>query len=391
MKKLDIKNKVLRAVANLTKDKSKKLHEPIFKGNEKKYLNQCIDTGYVSYKGKFVTIFEKKIMKYTRSKFAVPTINGTSALHILLKIYKINSNHEVILPSISFVAVANAVLYCNSKPNFVDSEMSTLGIDPYKLRNYLSKTTKIRNRKCINKKTGKVIKALIAVHVFGIPCKILELKKVCKEFNLILIEDAAEAIGSFYKGKHLGLFGDSAILSFNGNKTITSGGGGFILTKNKKIAKKAEHLTTTAKLKHKWEYLHDQIGYNYRMTNVNAAVGCAQLENINKILKAKRKNFSYYKKIFKNEKNLFLLDEPNKSKTNFWLIALILKKPDHKLKNNVLNYLYKNGYECRPIWKPLHKLPMFKKSPRDNLSVAEKIYESVINLPSSPVLNYSKL
>ena len=390
MKKLDIKNKILRALTNLTKGKSKKLHEPIFKGNEKKYLSQCIDTGYVSYKGEFVTVFEKKIIKYTRSKYAVPTINGTSALHILLKIYKINSNHEVLLPSIGFVAAANAVLYCNSKPNFVDSEMATLGIDPDKLRNYLSKISKIRNQKCINKKTGKVIKALIAVHVFGIPCKILELKKVCKEFNLILIEDAAEAIGSFYKGKHLGLFGDSAILSFNGNKTITTGGGGIILTKNKKIAKTAEHLTTTAKLKHKWEYLHDQVGYNYRMTNVNAAVGCAQLENINKILRAKRKNFSYYKKIFRSEKNFFLLDESNRSKANFWLIALILKKPDHKLKNKVLGYLYKNGYECRPIWKPLHRLQMFKNSQRDDLSTADKIYASVINLPSSPILNYYK-
>ena len=379
------------AVKNLTKNKSKKLHEPIFVGNEKKYLNQCIDTGYVSYKGKFVTIFEKKILKYTRSKFAVPIINGTSALHILLKAYKINSTHEVILPSVSFVATANAVLYCNSTPNFVDSEMSTLGIDPYKLRNYLTNTTKIKNRKCINKKTGKVIKALIAVHVFGIPCKILELKKICKEFNLILIEDAAEAIGSFYNGKHLGLFGDAAILSFNGNKTITSGGGGFILTKNNKIAKTVHHLTTTAKLKHKWEYLHDQVGYNYRMPNINAAVGCAQLENIIKILRSKRKNFLYYKKIFMNEKNFFLLDEPDKCKTNFWLIALILKKPNLKLRNIILSHIHKKGYEIRPIWKPLHKLPMFKKSPRDSLLGADKIYRSVINLPSSPVLHYSKL
>lgn len=390
MKNLNIKSKVLNGIKNLTKNKSKKLHEPIFVGNEKKYLNQCIDTGFVSYKGKFVTIFENKISKYTRSKFAVPIINGTSALHILLKIYNINSKNEVILPSISFVATANAVLYCNATPNFVDSEMTTLGIDPKKLRNYLLNITRIKKGKCINKKTGKVIKALIAVHVFGIPCKILELKKICKEFNLILIEDAAEAIGSFYKGKHLGLFGDSAILSFNGNKTITTGAGGFILTKNKKIAKLAQHLTTTAKLKHKWEYLHDQIGYNYRMSNVNAAVGCAQLENITKILKAKRKNFLHYKNFFKKEKDFFLLDEPHESKSNFWLVALILKKPNLKLKNSILSYLYKKGYECRPIWKPLHTLAMFKKSPRDSLLVTEKIYKSVINLPSSPVLNYSK-
>ena len=388
MKSSDIKKKILKTVKNLTKKKSKKMHEPIFKGNEKKYLNQCIDSGYVSHKGKFVQIFENKILKYTRSKFAVPTINGTSALHILLKIYKINSNHEVLLPSIAFVAAANAILYCNSSPNFVDSEISTLGVDPNKLRNYLLNSTKIKNSKCINKKTGKIIKALIAVHVFGIPCKILELKKICKDFNLILIEDAAEAIGSFYKGKHLGLFGDSAILSFNGNKTITSGGGGFILTKNRKIAEVAKHLTTTAKLKHRWEFLYDQVGYNYRMSNIHAAVGCAQLENITKILRSKRKNFYYYKKVFKNEKDFSILSDPDNCRSNFWLNALILKKPNIRLKNIILGYLYKNGYECRPIWKPLHRLPMFKRSPRDNLSEAEKIYKSVINLPSSPVLNY---
>ena len=250
-----MKNKIIKALKILTKNKSKKLHEPIFKGNEKKYLKQCIDSGYVSYKGKFVDIFENKILNYTRSKFAVPVINGTAALHTLLKIYNINSKHEVILPSISFVAAANAISYCNSTPNFVDSEMSTLGINPYKLKKYLKSTTKIINKKCINKKTGKIIKVLIAVHVFGMPCKILELKKICKEFNIILIEDAAEAVGSFYKGKHLGIFGDSAILSFNGNKTITTGGGGFILTKNKQIEKAAKHLTTTAKIKHKWEFL----------------------------------------------------------------------------------------------------------------------------------------
>ena len=390
MKNSDIKKKIFLAVKNLTKNKSKKLHEPIFKGNEKKYLNQCIDTGYVSYKGEFVKIFERKIIKYTKSKFAIPTINGTSALHILLKAYGINSEHEVILPSISFVAAANAILYCNATPNFVDSEIFTLGIDPYKLRNYLINTTKIKNNKCINKKTGKVIKALVAIHVFGMPCKILEIKKICKQFNLILIEDAAEAIGSFYKGKHLGLFGDGAILSFNGNKTITSGGGGFVLTQNKKIAEKIQHLTTTAKLKHKWEFLHNEVGYNYRMSNINAAVGCAQLENISKILSSKRKNFSYYKNIFMKEKNLYLLDEPKRCKTNFWLIALILKKPNLKLRNIILSYFYAKGYEIRPIWKPLHKLPMFKKNPKDKLLCAEKIYKSIINLPSSPILNYSK-
>lgn len=390
MKNSNFKHIVLKAIQSLSKNKSKKLHEPLFKGNEKKYLKQCIDTGFVSYKGKFVEKFEKKIAHYTKSKFAVPIINGTSALHILLKIYKINSEHEVLTPSLSFVAVANSIAYCNATPNFVDSEISTLGIDPYKLRKYLLNTTKIKNKKCINIKTGKVIKALIAVHVFGIPCKILEIRRVCREFNIILIEDAAESIGSFYKGKHLGLFSEASILSFNGNKTITCGGGGIILTKNKRIAQTVKHLTTTAKATHKWEYFHDHIGYNYRMTNLNAAVGCAQLENLNKIIKSKRKNYFHYKKFFKNEKNFNLVKEPKECRSNFWLITILLNKPDIKIRNFILNYLFKNGYECRPIWKPMHKLPMFKKCPRDNLSGANEIYKRVINLPSSPIFNFYK-
>jgi len=388
MKILNIKNKIYNVVRIIAKNKSRKLHEPIFRGNEKKYLKECIDTGFVSYKGKFVTKFEKKISKFTRSNYVVATTNGTSALHIILKIFKINTNHEVIIPSISFVATANAVKYCNSTPHFVDSEMSSLGIDPNKLKLHLKKISLIKNGKCINKKTKKIIKAVIAVHVFGIPCKILELKKVCKEFNLILIEDAAEAIGSFYKGKHLGSFGDAAILSFNGNKTISCGGGGAILTKNKKIATAAKHLTTTAKVNHKWEYLHNEVGYNYRMTNINAAVGCAQLENISKIIKSKRKIFAYYKNSFKNERDFHLLKESKESKANYWLIALILKKSNFKIRNTILNHLHKNGYQSRPIWKPLHKLPMFNKAPRANMLTAEKIYKSVINLPSSPILRY---
>ena len=386
-----IKNKILKTVKNLIKKKSKKLHEPIFEGNEKKYLIKCIDSGYVSYKGEFVNKFERKISNYTNSKFAIATMNGTSSLHLLLKIFKIDSKHEVILPSISFVAAANSIIYCNAMPNFVDSEINTLGIDPVKLRNYLLRNTKIKNKPCINKKTGKIIKVVIAVHVLGIPCQIIKLKKVCKEFNLILIEDAAGAIGSFYKKKHLGLFGDAGIISFNGNKTITCGGGGVILTNNKKIATSAKHLSTTAKVKNTWEYIHDEVGYNYRMTNVNAAIGYAQLMNISNILKSKRKNYLAYKNKLGNEKLFTVFDEPEQSKSNYWLVTLLLKKPNAKLRNEIINHLHKNGYEARPIWKPIHKLSMFKKSPKDNLSMTEKIYNSVINLPSSPALNYKKI
>jgi perosamine synthetase len=385
---MNIHRIILGGIKKVVKKKSKKLHEPLLVKNEKKYLSKCIETNYVSYKGKFVEKFEKKLIKYTKSKYAVAVINGTSALHIILKIFKINSLHEVILPTLSFVAVANAIKYCNATPNFVDSEISTLGLDPIKLKKYLIKNTVIKNKQCINKKTGKIIKALIAVHVFGMPCKILELKKICKEFHLLLIEDAAEAIGSFYKGKHLGLFGDASILSFNGNKTITTGGGGAILTNNRNFANIAKHLTTTAKMKHKWEYIHDKIAYNYRMPNINAAVGCAQLENIDRIIKAKRRNFLSYKKIFKSEKNFFLLSESINSKVNYWLITIILKKPDFKTRNSILRYINSKGYEARPIWRPLHKLSIFKGAPRDNLSTSEKIYKSTLNIPSSPILSY---
>ena len=243
--------------------------------------------------------------------------------------------------------------------------------------------TRIKKGKCINKKTGKVIKALIAVHVFGIPCKILELKKICKEFNLILIEDAAEAIGSFYKGKHLGLFGDSAILSFNGNKTITTGGGGVILTNDEIMAKRAKHITTTAKLPHRWEYHFSEVGYNYRMPNLNAALGLAQLENLPKFLSKKRKLFKKYVEIFKKIKGITIKKEPTGCKSNYWLQTLMIDEKNKHHKDILLEITNKNKIMTRPCWKPMHQLVHFKDFPRMDLSVAEDLYSRLINLPSS--------
>ena len=381
-----IKN-ILNSVKLAVKQNSKKLHEPLFKGNEKKYLKKCIETGYVSYIGKYVNTFERKISKYTGSKNAVALVNGTCALHILLKYFNVGINDEVILPSITFVATANSVAYCKALPHFVDIEKETLGICPEKLEEYLKKIAIKKKGYCINKKTGRKIRVLIAVHVFGVPCKILEIKKICKMYNIKLIEDAAGAMGSFLKGKHLGNFSQAGVISFNGNKTITCGGGAVIITENKKLASKIRHLSTTAKKKHPWEYIHDEIGYNYRMTNLNAAIGCAQLENINRIISAKRKNFFLYKRLFKKNKDVQIIQEPNYSKTNYWLITLIIKK-NKKLKNQVLKELNQSGFQGRSIWKPLHTLKIFEKCPRGKLKNTMDIYNRAINLPSSPIFNY---
>ena len=381
-----IKN-ILNSVKLAVKQNSKKLHEPLFKGNEKKYLKKCIETGYVSYIGKYVNTFERKISKYTGSKNAVALVNGTCALHILLKYFNVGINDEVILPSITFVATANSVAYCKALPHFVDIEKETLGICPEKLEEYLKKIAIKKKGYCINKKTGRKIRVLIAVHVFGVPCKILEIKKICKMYNIKLIEDAAGAMGSFLKGKHLGNFSQAGVISFNGNKTITCGGGAVIITENKKLASKIRHLSTTAKKKHPWEYIHDEIGYNYRMTNLNAAIGCAQLENINRIISAKRKNFFLYKRLFKKNKDVQIIQEPNYSKTNYWLITLIIKK-NKKLKNQVLKKLNQSGFQGRSIWKPLHTLKIFEKCPSGKLKNTMDIYNRAINLPSSPILNY---
>ena len=381
-----IKN-ILNSVKLAVKQNSKKLHEPLFKGNEKKYLKKCIETGYVSYIGKYVNTFERKISKYTGSKNAVALVNGTCALHILLKYFNVGINDEVILPSITFVATANSVAYCKALPHFVDIEKETLGICPEKLEEYLKKIAIKKKGYCINKKTGRKIRVLIAVHVFGVPCKILEIKKICKMYNIKLIEDAAGAMGSFLKGKHLGNFSQAGVISFNGNKTITCGGGAVIITENKKLASKIRHLSTTAKKKHPWEYIHDEIGFNYRMTNLNAAIGCAQLENINRIISAKRKNFFLYKRLFKKNKDVQIIQEPNYSKTNYWLITLIIKK-NKKLKNQVLKVLNQSGFQGRSIWKPLHTLKIFEKCPRGKLKNTMDIYNRAINLPSSPILSY---
>lgn len=372
-------NKIKKVVAK----GSKKLHEPIFIGNEKKYLTDCINSSYVSSIGKFVNKFEKKLCKLTKSPYSVALINATSGIHLILRCLNISKKDEVLIPSITFIATANAIKYCGAEPNFIDIEKKTFGVCPTKLEKYLKKIIVKKKEHSFNKFTGKRIKVLIAVHVFGMPCNIKSINRICKRYNIKVIEDAAEAIGSFYKNSHLGTNSLAGVISFNGNKTITAGNGAIILSKSKSLTQQIRHLSTQAKKKHKWEYDHDGVGFNYRLSNINAAIGCAQIEQIKKIISLKRKNFNSYKKEFKDLKYVKLMSEPKSCKSNYWLISLIIEEKKIK-KNRLLSELHKLGIYSRPIWKPLHSLKIFKMNERDKCENAEEIYNKTINLPSSP-------
>ena len=359
------------------------LHEPRFIGNEKKYLNECIDSTFVSSVGKFVDKFEKEIANYTGSKYAVATNSGTSALHISLLVSGISKDTEVITQSLNFIASCNAISYCNAKPVFIDVDKETMGLSPTALKKFLEKETSFKNGYCINNGTGKVIKACIPMHTYGHPCKIDQIKKICDSYNIILIEDAAESVGSKYKQTYTGRFGHLGIFSFNGNKTITSGGGGCILTDNEILAKEAKHLTTTAKVPHDWDFYHDNLGYNYRMPNLNAALLMAQLENLNNFIINKRELAKNYHTFFKSiEYNFFI--EPKNCKSNYWLNSLILK--DKIQKNKFLNDTNSNGVMTRPIWTLMNRLPMYQNCQHDKLENSIWLDERIVNIPSSVTL-----
>ena len=377
--------KVLKALKKILKKRNKlvSLHEPQFIGNEYAYLKECIDSNFVSTVGKFVGLFEEKLKKLTKSKNAIALVNGTCALHIGLKILGVKKNDEVLIPSLTFVGPTNAAIYCGAKPHFIDSEYETFGVDALKLKNYLLKNATLKNGKCINKKTNRTIKALIVVHIFGHPSNMDEIKKVADNFNIPILEDAAEGIGSFYKKRHVGTIGKIGVISFNGNKTITTGGGGVILTNDNKIAKIAKHITTTAKIPHRWEYNFDEVGYNYRMPNINAALGIAQLENLSKLLLSKRKLFNAYEKVFEFVDGVSLKKEPKGSKSNYWLQTLVIDKKNKKYRDVLLKITNENNIMTRPSWRPMHYLNHFKKFPRMDLTVAEDLYSRIINIPSS--------
>ncbi len=360
------------------------LHEPRFIGNEKKYLSDCIDSTFVSSAGKFVDEFEEKIANYTGANYAVATCNGTAALHVALILANVGKNDEVITQPLTFVATCNAISYCGAEPIFIDVDKDTMGLSPSALKIFLEKNTTIKAQQCVNINTGKIIKACVPMHSFGHPCRIDTIKEICDKYKIVLVEDAAESLGSFYKDKHTGTFGQMGVISFNGNKIITSGGGGCIITNNEMLAKRAKHITTTAKLNHKWEYLHDMIGYNYRMPNLNAALLVAQLENLDTFLLNKRELAMTYKSFF-SDKECQFFEEPFQSKSNYWLNAIILK--DLKHRDLFLNEANEKGVMIRPIWILINKLTMFNNSLCDDLVNAEWLEERVVNLPSSVIIS----
>jgi len=357
------------------------LHEPKFIGNEKKYLNECIDSTFVSSVGKYVDIFEDIFAKKIKSKYAIATVNGTSALHVALLLADVDKDDEVITQALTFVATANAISYIGAKPIFVDVDLDTMGLSHKSLKSFLEKNCKIINKQCINKKTNKIIKACVPMHTFGHSCKIDKIKNICDTWHINLVEDAAESLGSTYKNKYTGTFGKVGIFSFNGNKIITSGGGGVIVTDDKNLAKKAKYLTTTAKVPHKWEYVHDEIGYNYRMPNLNAALLVAQMENLELFLKDKQKLAQIYKDFFKDFKDIKFIKEPKNSNSNYWLQTIILK--NKKQRDEFLNITNNNGVMTRPVWKLMSELKIFKNSQSTSLKNSKYLEQRVVNIPSS--------
>ena len=361
------------------------LHEPTFSGNAWQYVKDCIDTNWVSSVGKYVMRFEQLLEQRTGARHVIATVNGTAALHISLLLAGVVNGDEVLMPALTFVAPANAVAYCGAVPHFVDVDSTSLGVCPDRLREYLEKTAAVNADHCVNKQSGKIIRALIVMHCFGHPARLDELKKVCDDFKLVLIEDAAEAVGSLYHRRHVGNHGRMSTLSFNGNKTITTGGGGAIMTNNDELAERARHLTTTGKLPHDWEYFHDCVAYNYRLPNLNAALGCAQLETLNEFLERKRLLAWRYQELFAGIEEIAFLPEPPETQSNYWLNAIMLKKPDLAARDRLLSDLHADGIKARPAWRLMNELPMFAQCPSAPLPVSQNILAGLINLPSSPL------
>ncbi|GAB4284959.1 MAG: LegC family aminotransferase [Marinilabiliales bacterium] len=360
------------------------LHEPRFNGNEKKYLNECIDSTFVSSVGKFVDKFEEMIADYTGAKYAVACVNGTAALHIALQLAGIKQGDEVITQPLTFIATANAITYTGAKPVFIDVDKETLGLSPEKLESWLEKHTKWdkSTHQLINLSTNRRIAACVPMHTFGHPVKIEEIKQICDEYGLTLIEDAAESLGSFYKNKHTGTYGLIGTLSFNGNKIITTGAGGMIITDNEKLAKLAKHMTTQAKVPHPWEFIHDMTGYNYRLPNINAALGCAQLEQLPGFIENKRKLAKKYSDFFKQTSILFF-NEPKDSFSNYWLNTLIFENKTER--DLFLKETNDNKVMTRPAWQLMNNLEMYKDCQTGDLTNSEWLANRIVNIPSSVI------
>ncbi|WP_107806762.1 LegC family aminotransferase [Nodularia spumigena] len=362
------------------------LHEPEFTGNEWKLVKDCLDSTFVSSVGKYVDRFEAMLADYTGAKYAVAVVNGTAALHISLLLAGVQPEDEVLIPALSFVATANAVVHCGAIPHFIDSEWSTLGIDISSLGKYLQECSQEKGGKLINRHTGRRIAAIVPMHTYGHPVDMASLLVLADNYNLPVVEDAAESLGSSYKGQHTGTLGLLGTLSFNGNKVITTGGGGVILTNDEELARQAKHLTTTAKLPHRWEFFHDQVAWNYRLPNLNAALGCAQMEKLPELLQRKRSLAMQYQEVFRDVKGIEFVAEPLSSISNYWLNTLQLQEPSFEMGDRLLGLANDAGYQCRPTWTLLHKLPMYVNCPHAPLPVAERLEASLINVPSSAKL-----
>jgi perosamine synthetase len=363
------------------------LHEPEFLGNEAKYLQDCIDTGWVSYLGKYVDQFESLLAARSGRRHAFAAVNGTAALHAALVVLGIQAGDEVILPSLTFVASANSVVQAGATPHLVDCEGRTLGLDIEKLRDHLRSIAVRGEGGIINRHTGRRIAAIVPVHVFGQPIDHEALDAVAREFDLPVLTDATESLGSTWRGKPAGSFGLLSVLSFNGNKIVTTGGGGAIVTDDDALAKTVRHVCTTAKKPHKWAFDHDRPAFNYRLPNLNAAVGCAQMERLDQFVAEKRQLAKVYQRELAAVDGVEVMRDPAGTESNYWLVAMKLDPSLKQQRDEILDSLHAVGLKCRPLWTPMHMLPMFAAAPRmDDLSVAEDMFARVINLPSSPRL-----
>ena len=373
--------KTIDFIKDLYDSQNVPLSVPKFIGNEKKYLNECIDTTFVSSVGKFVDRFENDMAAYTGAKRAVVCVSGTNALHMAMMVAGVERDDEVLTQALTFIATCNAISYIGAHPVFIDVDNSTMGLSPDAVKAWLVKNAEIKNNQCYDKNTGRRVKACVPMHTFGHPVRIEELVIICTEWHIELVEDAAESIGSKYKGIHTGLFGRVGALSFNGNKTITTGGGGMLLFMDEELGALAKHLTTQAKVPHRWEFKHDHIGYNYRMPNINAALGCAQLEHLDEFVADKRETAKAYAEYFKNVDDIEFFTEPENCFSNYWLNVVIL--PDHEKQLEFLRETNDNGVMTRPIWELMNRLPMFEHCQHDELKNTIWFADRVVNIPSS--------
>jgi perosamine synthetase len=379
-------DQIVNAIRSVVGEGNVALHEPRFAGNEWAYLKDCLDSTFVSSVGRYVDRFEADLAAYTGARHAVAVVNGTAALHVALQLAGVQAGDEVLIPALTFVATANAVAYCGAIPHFVDSEERTLGLAPHALREYLHAATEMRGGQCVNRVTGRVIRAIVPMHTFGHPVDMEGVLALARDFNLEVIEDATESLGSTIHGKHAGTFGRMGVLSFNGNKVITTGGGGAILTDDPELAKHAKHLTTTAKLQHRWAYVHDEIGYNYRLPNINAALGCAQLEQLPGFVDVKRKLYERYRAALDGIPHVRLFAEPEGCQSNYWLQTLLLDESAAGLRDELLQATNDAGLMTRPVWQLMNRLPAYQSCPSMPLSVSESLEKRIINLPSSVTL-----